>query len=185
MSNYDANPDWPPRHDVCIHCGGAPEHAPGCRWARAQEPTGRPMSPAGIAEQREREIATRNPVTSDDLAGQAKKPRTFTCIGCKREMPWGKGAADDMPEHCDDCWVEAHDGEPALPVAPRAAPFRPPTVTVERDALDEVLRDLRRIGDEGVLESSHHTVEAVGAVRREVDGVADRLERLMQEAGRG
>lgn len=33
--------------------------------------------------------------------------RTFTCAGCKRDVPWSMGADDDHPEHCDDCAIEA------------------------------------------------------------------------------
>lgn len=33
------------------------------------------------------------------------KGRTFICEGCKREVPWDFGAADEYPNHCDDCWV--------------------------------------------------------------------------------
>jgi len=34
--------------------------------------------------------------------------QTFTCDVCKRRVPWSQGAADDMPEACDDCWCKAH-----------------------------------------------------------------------------
>lgn len=42
--------------------------------------------------------------------------RTYSCAGCARRVPWcygGGGDADDMPEHCDDCWLEAHPQEGA------------------------------------------------------------------------
>lgn len=32
----------------------------------------------------------------------------FRCAGCHRWFSWDFGAADDMPEHCDHCWAEAH-----------------------------------------------------------------------------
>lgn len=31
----------------------------------------------------------------------------FFCVGCKRWMPWSAGAADEFPQHCDDCWAGA------------------------------------------------------------------------------
>jgi hypothetical protein len=39
-------------------------------------------------------------------------PQTlWKCIGCKRRFhPTCSGAADDMPDHCDDCFSEAHNG---------------------------------------------------------------------------
>lgn len=33
--------------------------------------------------------------------------KRYICVGCKRDVPWCFGAADDMPEHCDDCWSVA------------------------------------------------------------------------------
>ena len=33
---------------------------------------------------------------------------SFVCAGCKRRVPNEFGAADDMPDHCDDCWEAAH-----------------------------------------------------------------------------
>ncbi len=39
---------------------------------------------------------------------EADEGQTFTCCVCKRSVPWSQGAADDMPEACDDCWCEAH-----------------------------------------------------------------------------
>jgi hypothetical protein len=31
----------------------------------------------------------------------------FRCDTCDRLMPWCMGAYDNMPDSCDDCWVEA------------------------------------------------------------------------------
>lgn len=33
---------------------------------------------------------------------------TFTCAGCGLSKPASEGAADDLPDHCDRCWNEAH-----------------------------------------------------------------------------
>lgn len=33
---------------------------------------------------------------------------TYECVGCHKEVPWSNGGANDMPEHCDDCWAAAH-----------------------------------------------------------------------------
>lgn len=33
----------------------------------------------------------------------------YLCKGCSRWVPWCYGGADDLPEHCDDCWAEAHE----------------------------------------------------------------------------
>jgi hypothetical protein len=32
----------------------------------------------------------------------------WRCKGCFRLICDGFGAADDMPDHCDDCWALAH-----------------------------------------------------------------------------
>lgn len=37
--------------------------------------------------------------------GERDKRFNYTCRGCKRRVPWCFGAADNMPNHCDDCWV--------------------------------------------------------------------------------
>ena len=37
--------------------------------------------------------------------------RLFCCAGCEQWVPWSKGADDDMPGHCDDCWAKAHKSE--------------------------------------------------------------------------
>lgn len=37
-----------------------------------------------------------------------KDNRTYVCEVCRREVPWCFGAADDMPDACDDCWYAAH-----------------------------------------------------------------------------
>lgn len=33
--------------------------------------------------------------------------RWYRCARCQRRVPWCFGAADDMPELCDDCWAAA------------------------------------------------------------------------------
>lgn len=38
-----------------------------------------------------------------------KVARVFRCAGCKRFVPWCFGAADDLPDHCDDCWAKRHE----------------------------------------------------------------------------
>jgi hypothetical protein len=35
--------------------------------------------------------------------------RRYKCMGCKRVRPWSDGAADDMPNHCDECWLAARE----------------------------------------------------------------------------
>lgn len=37
--------------------------------------------------------------------------RRYRCLWCRRDVPWCFGAADDMPEVCDDCWVVAHTSD--------------------------------------------------------------------------
>lgn len=39
--------------------------------------------------------------------------KAHRCAGCNRIMCPLDGAADDMPDHCDDCWMEVHSGEAA------------------------------------------------------------------------
>lgn len=36
---------------------------------------------------------------------------SYVCAGCSRRVPNEFGADDDMPDHCDDCWLEAHPEE--------------------------------------------------------------------------
>ena len=33
--------------------------------------------------------------------------RTYCCKGCGRRVPWCYGAADDLSDYCDGCWVVA------------------------------------------------------------------------------
>jgi hypothetical protein len=33
---------------------------------------------------------------------------TYVCEGCEQVTPYESGGADDMPEHCDVCWADAH-----------------------------------------------------------------------------
>lgn len=35
-------------------------------------------------------------------------PQIFRCATCRRDVPACNGAADDMPNDCDDCWNNAH-----------------------------------------------------------------------------
>ena len=35
----------------------------------------------------------------------------FVCIGCGGRSGYCRGAHDDMPEHCDECWTAAHAGD--------------------------------------------------------------------------
>ena len=43
--------------------------------------------------------------------GGCTEDEYFICEGCQRKMPYCLGAADDMPDHCDDCWGLAHRDE--------------------------------------------------------------------------
>lgn len=36
------------------------------------------------------------------------RAQVFVCKSCKRETPAHRGCDDDLPDHCDDCWLEAH-----------------------------------------------------------------------------
>lgn len=45
---------------------------------------------------------------SHSLGGCGLPLLVYACPGCKRLVPWCFGAADDMPDHCDDCWSVAH-----------------------------------------------------------------------------
>lgn len=49
-------------------------------------------------------LCRKSPVTGRDLAFTLR----YKCPGCKRRVPWCFGAADDLPELCDDCWRKAH-----------------------------------------------------------------------------
>jgi hypothetical protein len=46
-----------------------------------------------------------------NCGGALCEGETFDCSGCGRKTPNCRGAADDMPEACDDCWGEAHKDE--------------------------------------------------------------------------
>ena len=53
----------------------------------------------------------------DEIVGAiCEKPGRsyFVCAGCARLMPWCWGADDNMPEHCDRCWVK-----PPEPLSPQ------------------------------------------------------------------
>ena len=39
------------------------------------------------------------------ICGTRLKGRTYECKDCKRRVPWCYGAADNMPNVCDDCWT--------------------------------------------------------------------------------
>lgn len=46
-----------------------------------------------------------------ETAGVCCRPRAdgaFVCCRCQRLACWSRGAADDMPGACDDCWSKAH-----------------------------------------------------------------------------
>lgn len=52
---------------------------------------------------------------------------SYVCAGCKRRVPNDFGAADDMPDHCDDCWAAAHgveEGRCQASLAGRSVAFR-------------------------------------------------------------
>jgi len=34
--------------------------------------------------------------------------QTFVCAMCQRTACYCQGAADDMPDVCDECWCDAH-----------------------------------------------------------------------------
>jgi len=48
------------------------------------------------------ELCRRSPVTRRPLAYTLR----YRCAGCHRSVPWCFGAADDLPEMCDDCWMQ-------------------------------------------------------------------------------
>jgi hypothetical protein len=35
----------------------------------------------------------------------------YDCSGCGLVTPYESGAADDLPDYCDECWVKSHDEE--------------------------------------------------------------------------
>lgn len=37
--------------------------------------------------------------------GEEQAPHIFTCCRCHKLTAWCRGAADDMPDACDDCWA--------------------------------------------------------------------------------
>lgn len=39
------------------------------------------------------------------------KHENYKCRNCKQVFSWSYGAADDLPESCDGCWVKAHPEE--------------------------------------------------------------------------
>ncbi len=46
------------------------------------------------------------PVSS--LYGYTCKECVYTCEGCHKVTPYESGGADDMPQHCDECWNAEH-----------------------------------------------------------------------------
>lgn len=43
----------------------------------------------------------------------------FYCPGCERVVGWCRGAGDDMPELCDDCWNDVTKRREAVGVHTR------------------------------------------------------------------
>lgn len=43
--------------------------------------------------------------------GECTRCELYLCAGCSRWVSWDLGAADDMPQHCDDCWALAHGAD--------------------------------------------------------------------------
>jgi hypothetical protein len=48
---------------------------------------------------------TFNEAIDDNGCGPGK---VFVCVGCGLRAGYCRGATDDMPEHCDECWNDAH-----------------------------------------------------------------------------
>lgn len=44
------------------------------------------------------------------LCNECENCRTFVCWSCMRRVSWDFGCDGDMPDACDDCWAEAHEG---------------------------------------------------------------------------
>jgi hypothetical protein len=42
------------------------------------------------------------------LCQECEHCETWVCWMCFRRVPWSNGAADDMPDLCDECWSAAH-----------------------------------------------------------------------------
>lgn len=43
-----------------------------------------------------------------NCGGVACDGETFDCMTCGRKTPNCRGAADNMPDSCDECWAEAN-----------------------------------------------------------------------------
>jgi|ETNvirnome_2_300_1030623.scaffolds.fasta_scaffold00700_8 hypothetical protein len=48
-----------------------------------------------------------------DCEGPADCGGDYVCAECRATVGWCFGAADDMPDACDACWVEARPEETA------------------------------------------------------------------------
>ena len=44
----------------------------------------------------------------------AHTSRTFRCVGCNMICSWCVGCADEMPEHCDSCWMNVNRAQRAI-----------------------------------------------------------------------
>lgn len=43
---------------------------------------------------------------ADELRADDRAVNTFFCPGCERHVSVDNGCFDDMPELCDDCWMD-------------------------------------------------------------------------------
>lgn len=90
-----------PKLVSCPSCGGAGEHR-----SRGY-PSGRAavhVSTCGVCSGRGK-MQPSSVTHAGDCTGCGG---IYQCAGCRRWVGWCFGAADDMPDHCDDCWSKAH-----------------------------------------------------------------------------
>jgi hypothetical protein len=70
----------------------------------------------------------------------------FLCIGCGKRRPVSEGGADDMPEHCSECWNKVHtsapDGAGVASVSVASGVNAPPGEL--REAIGHLIRMVRK-----------------------------------------
>ncbi len=56
-------------------------------------------------EPKELELCKRHGIALDNCEACSK----FRCSICRKLVPWDRGAADNMPSACDDCWFARYE----------------------------------------------------------------------------
>lgn len=70
--------------------------------------------------------------------GKGGAPASWTCLGCERSFCDREGCADDMPDHCDQCWAKAQGVDIPDPRLIEHGPPSPKTTPADVDLCGDV-----------------------------------------------